>query len=223
MPTIECTPGAFNRRAFLMGSTGAIMGSMVPEVLPAFPLQQAGSRHIMGPVAGYSPLLGTLVSMMNWIRPTVIRAVEDLNQEELDYLYDSEANTIGALLLHLAATEVWYQRNTLGRRGFTAEERKEWRTASNLGAEARATIKGHPLDYYLSRLEEVDAWTLEEFRRRDDDWLAEVDPSFFDGQPTNNFAKWFHVVEHEGNHRGQITWLRKRLPGHEFADAVRGG
>ena len=102
--------------------------------------------------------------MMNWIRPTVIRAVRDLSQEDLDYLYDSEANTIGALLLHLAATEIAYQRGTLQRR-LTREVRREWRTASNLGAEARATIKGHPLDYYLSRLEEVHAWTLEEFRK----------------------------------------------------------
>ncbi len=166
-------------------------------------------------------MMGTLVSMMNWIRPSVAGAVRGLTQEELDTLYDSEANTIGALLMHLGGTEVSYQRGTLDRRDYTRTEMREWRVASNLGAEAREQIKGHPLDYYLTRLEEVRAKTLEEFRLRDDDWLAEVDQSFGWG-PTNNFAKWFHVVEHEANHRGQMTWLRKRLPGHEFANAVRG-
>jgi uncharacterized damage-inducible protein DinB len=26
----------------------------------------------------------------------------------------------------------------------------------------------------------------------------------------NNYFKWFHVVGHEINHRGQIRWLRSR-------------
>ena len=56
-------------------------------------------------------------------------------------------------------------------------------------------------------------------RERDDDWLAEESSG---NVVRNHFGMWFHVCEHEANHRGQITWLRKRLPGHEFADAVRG-
>ena len=31
--------------------------------------------------------------------------------------------------------------------------------------------------------------------------------------PTNNYAKWFHVCEHESNHNGQIKWIAGRLPG----------
>ena len=213
--------GAVDRRTFFMGSACAVAGVVLPQPLYSMPSQQGPNRHLLGPVEGYSPLMGTLVSMMNWIRPSVAGAVRGLTQEELDTLYDSEANAIGALLMHLGGTEVSYQRGTLGRRDYTRTEMREWRVASNLGAEAREQIKGHPVDYYLSRLEEVRAKTLEEFRLRDDDWLAEVDQSFGWG-PTNNFAKWFHVVEHEANHRGQMTWLRKRLPGHEFANALRG-
>ena len=36
---------------------------------------------------------------------------------------------------------------------------------------------------------------------------------FWGGQPANNYFKWFHVFEDEINHRGQIRWLCKRLPG----------
>ncbi len=39
----------------------------------------------------------------------------------------------------------------------------------------------------------------------DGKWLAKVDPLFFGGQPANNYAKWFHVIEHKANHRGQIA------------------
>ena len=82
-----------------------------------------------------------------------------------------------------------------------------------LGAEERKQIKGNNLDYYLSALQEVREKTLAEFKKRDDKWFAEVDPSFFGGKSTNHYCKLFHVCEHEANHRGLITLVRKRLPG----------
>jgi uncharacterized damage-inducible protein DinB len=75
---------------------------------------------------GFSPQLGRLVSMMNYVRSTTIAAVAGLGVDELDYLHDSRSNSIGALLLHI------------------------------------------------------------------------------------NYFKWFHVLSHEVNHRGQIRWLRTR-------------
>ena len=80
-----------------------------------------------------------------------------------------------------------------------------------LGAKGRQQIKGHNLEYYLKKLEDVRAYTLEEFAKRDDDWLMAVDEDWFWG-PTNNYCKWFHVCEHESNHNGQIKWLKSRLP-----------
>ena len=52
---------------------------------------------------------------------------------------------------------------------------------------------------------------LAEFRKRDDKWLATVvtEKDF----SANNYAKWFHVAEHESNHDGQIKFLKRRLPG----------
>jgi len=170
--------------------------------------------NIIGPVEGYSPQIGTLVSMLNWIRSSVIRAVKDLKPEELDFLLDSKANTIGALLMHLAATDTVYQDLTFYKLdGFSGDNKKKWGVAMGLGEEGRKQIKGNSLDYYLSALQEVREKTLAEFKKRDDKWFAEVDPSFFGDKPTNNYCKWFHVCEHEANHRGQIALIRKRLPG----------
>jgi hypothetical protein len=81
--------------------------------------------------------------------------------------------------------------------------------------EGRNQIKGNDLNYYLSLLAEVKEKTLFEFKKRDDKWFAEVDPSFFGKMPTNNFCKWFHVCEHEAIHREQIAVIRKRLPGRD--------
>ena len=154
--------------------------------------------------------------MLNWIRESVIRNVEGLTQADLDFLMDPKANTIGALLSHLAATDTIYQDLTFYKlKEFSDDNKKKWGVAMELGDEARKQIKGNNLDYYLSNMKEVREKTLAELKKRDDKWFQEVDPAFFGGKPTNNFCKWFHVCEHEANHRGQIALVRKRIPGKE--------
>jgi uncharacterized damage-inducible protein DinB len=208
-----------NRRKFLQATAITTVGA---GTLGLFPINSFGNPdpaddiNIIRPVKGYSPQIGILVSMLNWIRESVIRATKNLTQAELDFLVDAKSNSIGALLLHLAATDVVYQDLTFhGLKDFSETNKKKWGVAMSLGEEGRKQIKGNNLDYYLSALEEVRKKTLSEFKKRDDKWFAEVDPSFFGKMPTNNFCKWFHVCEHEANHRGQMTVIRKRLPGNE--------
>ena len=206
-----------NRRNFLRNATLVAAGSAGFSMLPldSFGNTNEGDNpNIIGPLQGYSPQIGVLVSMMNWIRESVIRAAKDLKPEELDFLMDPKANTIGAMLSHLAATETIYQDLTFYKlQDFSDANKKRWNVAMELGDEGRKQIKGNNLDYYLSALQEVREKSLTEFKKRDDKWLAEVDPHFFGNEPTNNYCKWFHVCEHEANHRGQITLVRKRLPG----------
>ncbi|HEU5166868.1 MAG TPA: DinB family protein [Chitinophagaceae bacterium] len=207
----------FNRRKFLQTTAMAAAGTASFNFIPlqnfAMPLA-SDEINIIHPVEGYSPQIGILVSMMTWMRASVLRAVEGLKQAELDFLMDPKANTIGALLMHLAATDTIYQDLTFNNlKDFSGENKKRFGVAMELGDEGRKQIKGNKLDYYLSTLQEVRDKTLAEFKKRDDKWFAEVDPAFFGGKPTNNFCKWFHVCEHEANHRGQITVIRKRLPG----------
>jgi uncharacterized damage-inducible protein DinB len=165
--------------------------------------------YLIGDVTGFTPQMGRLVSMMNHARHSTLSAVAGLGVEELDYLYDAESNSIGALLLHIAAAEVGYQNHTFHGRDSNEEERQEWGAALELGERSRREIRGHELDYYLNRLEQVRVKTLAELGRRDDQWLAE-ETSFGKGQRVNNYFKWFHVVGHEINHRGQIRWLQSR-------------
>ena len=145
--------------------------------------------------------------MMNYVRHTTITAVKDLTVRELDYLNNATGNSIGSLLLHIAAAEVGYQAATFYNRPLNEEEKHEWDRALALGEKARQEIKGHDLDYYLNKLEQVRAKTLWELAARDDQWLDEQ-TSFGDNR-INNYFKWFHVLTHEVNHRGQINMLRR--------------
>jgi uncharacterized damage-inducible protein DinB len=164
---------------------------------------------LISDLEGFAPQLGRLVSMMNYVRSTTVSAVAGSQLDELDYLHDSKSNSIGALLLHIAATEVGYQAATFDDRVLNEEERSEWGAAVELGEKARREVRGHGLDYYLGRLEQVRARTLAELARRDDGWL-ETRATMSGGQDVNNYFKWFHVLSHELNHRGQIRWLRTR-------------
>ncbi len=209
-----------NRRRFLQGSaaltTGlsALVGALsLPKTLEA----SDSNLNVFGPRTGYTPQLGTFVSILTWLREFngVITATEKLTTADLDHLIDSNANTIGALMLHLAATETYYQLNTFdGKKWDTWPDsvKKQWDAAMNLGDAGRKTIKGHDRDYYLNILQETRAKTLAEFAKRDDTWLMAIDKDWPWG-PTNNYCKWFHVCEHEAHHTGQIAFLRKRLPG----------
>ena len=171
--------------------------------------------YTIGPMKGYSPHIGTLVSMLNYNRQTIINAVQNLTMPELDFLIDAKANTIGALILHLGVVEKFYQVNTFeGRQDLNEQEKKEWNASLNLGDEGRTFIKGHEVKYYLDRITEVREKTLAEFKKKDDAWLLAVDPEWSKRRgPLNTYWKWFHVCEHESNHRGQISFLKGRLPG----------
>jgi uncharacterized damage-inducible protein DinB len=163
----------------------------------------------IGDIPGFTPQIGRVVSMLNYVRHTTLQAVAGLGVVELDYLHDSQSNSIGALLLHIAAAEAGYQVVTFDGRDLNAEERQQWGAALDLGERARDEIRGYELDHYLGRLEQVRAKTLAELGQRDDQWLDEH-TVFGSGQRVNNYFKWFHVIGHEINHRGQIRWLRSR-------------
>ena len=114
---------SINRKDFLKKSS--LLTASAGSIL-AFPTSAGASPHhmpqeginIIGPKAGYTPQIGTLVSMMDWMRAIILRPVMEMTVKDLDYLVDKNANTIGAMLWHLAATEKFYQLHTL--------EGKEW-------------------------------------------------------------------------------------------------
>lgn len=170
--------------------------------------------HEFGKREGYTDQISILVSMMDWMRATVLRSVEGMSQKELDFLLDKDSNSIGAMLMHLAATERFYQIDTftgIDKNSFSFNvDDDEWDAAGNLGDKGRVAFQKKPLNYYLDRLEEVREFSLNELKQRKDNWLMESTP-FFGNQPTNNYCKWFHVVEHESNHNGQIKFIRSRV------------
>src|ERR1700723_2624608 len=132
-----------NRRSFL-GRTAATLtagffGSLLP---PQAARADSPDLNILGPRPGYTPQVGTFVSMLTWMRDAngVLAATKGLTQADLDVLFDANANTIGALMLHLAATETYYGLHTFGGMKWDSWSdaiKKQWDPAMNLGDEGR--------------------------------------------------------------------------------------
>ena len=69
---------------------------------------------------------------------------------------------------------------------------------------------GRDLPAYLDDLARALEATLAALAERDDAWL---EAPLAAAPAMNAHWAWFHVAEDEINHRGQISWLRARLPG----------
>ena len=166
------------------------------------------------PITGYAPTIGRLVCMMTYARSTTLAAAQGLTMAELDHLQDETSNSIGALLAHCAAVERSYQILTFDERMLSAEENELMSAALKLGDDGRRSLRGSPLEHYLDALAAVRRVTLEGLAVRDDAWLER---SVTVAPRINAHFAWFHVAEDEINHRGQIRWLRARLPKREPA------
>lgn len=173
-------------------------------------LSSSGSfaQSTISPAKGYDHDIGNMVAMLENLRTRIIGSTQALNQEQTDFLLDEKANTTGAMIMHLAATEVYYQVYTFEGRGFNEEEKAKWEVALNLGDDARKEFVDQPISVYLEKWATVRAKTLELLKAKDDKWFAKKSEG---GQMNNHFA-WFHVMEHQANHMGQINMLHSRLP-----------
>jgi len=170
------------------------------------------------PIPGYTPTIGRLVGMLTYARNTTVAAVGGLTVAELDHLHDAHSNSIGALLAHIIVVERSYQVMTFEDRTLSAEENGGWSIALNLGAEGRRLLRGRSVEEYLEELMSVREVTLAHLAARDDAWL---DRSVVPAPRMNAHWAWFHVAEDEINHRGQIRWLRARLPHQDINDLDR--
>ena len=194
-PNTQVSRRTFVRQVSAVAVCTAAFSSLA-QPLRSGTLSMNSGVYSIGPMEGYSPQVGTLVSMLNYNRHTIISMVKSMTMTELDHLHDPNSNTIGALVMHLGATEKFYQINTFeGRQEFNDEEKKVWNAAMNLGDEGRAKIKGHDVKYYLDIIAEVRQKTLEELKKKDDQWLMVVDPKWSEKDaPLNTYGNGFMFV-----------------------------
>ena len=167
--------------------------------------------YILSGLEGYDSQIGKLVCTLNYVRHRTLSAVEGMSTDQINFLADPQGNTIAALLLHIAAIEYSYQISTFEHRALNDKEMQAFGAALELGERGRKEIKGKTLEYCQNILSKVREKTLAGLKDKDDDWLILVKP-FWQNLPANHHFMWFHVIEEEIYHTGQIGLLKRRLP-----------
>ncbi len=158
---------------------------------------------------GFDPKIGELISMLEHTRSVTMEELSGISREELDYVDGPGGNTIGSLLMHIAAIERIHQILSFDERDLTQDESDTWGKALNLGEEANKQYHGLGAAAYLEVLQEVRSVTLASFSRFSDQWLQE-ERKWGNGVSHNFHYIWYHVMEDEINHRGQIRLLRRK-------------
>lgn len=156
-----------------------------------------------------APRMGELISMLEYTRSVTLNDVVKLSVDELDYLPDEHSNSIGSLLLHMARVERYHQIVSFEQRDLTDEEMTLCEPGLSLGEEARKQIKQLPIDYYVNEFAQTRQVTLQHLKEKANNWLLKEEV-WDNGVTHNNYYLWFHVLEDEISHRGQIR-LMKRL------------
>jgi len=82
-------------------------------VLLLLPIILSHAQGELKSVEGYSPNIGRMVYMLEDLKDKIMQQVKDLDQSQVDFQYDANANSIGALIMHLVSTESYYQTATL--------------------------------------------------------------------------------------------------------------
>lgn len=181
-----------------------LMKQFILFLIMSLSICNARAQYMIEPEKGYTNDIGNIVAMLDDLKSRVTGIVSNLSQEQTDFLLDEDSNRIGAIILHLAATEVYYQKFTFEKRSLNEEESAQWDVAQQLGDTARTKLKGKPISYYLDLWDDVRKETKRLLKTKDDTWFKSKSKNM------NNHWAWYHVMEHQANHMGQIVMISKR-------------
>jgi uncharacterized damage-inducible protein DinB len=205
-------PMAQDARKLLLLSLPA--GSMVTGTLV-----RGGGSHmaewenrVITPLSATHPDLGRWLWAMEDTRARTKSAVEGVSQEDLDSTVPGVENSIGTLLYHIALIEADYLcDDILGMEDYFEDLRLLLQIPDRDDQGQLFGVTGVPLAEHLTRLdivrtrllEVMSSMTVEQFRR-----ARSLPQSSYDISP-----EWtlHHLMQHEGEHRGQIMAIREML------------
>jgi uncharacterized damage-inducible protein DinB len=165
------------------------------------------------PVSGHAPRIGLFLAQMEDVRTVTKRYIEDLKPEQLSWHPNPKVESIGTLLLHIAAVEFsWILEDIFGR-----PMGAEWEIAFPIRA-GMSQVSGQPLLYFSDKLDAVRGEVRSALATLTDADLDRViipqDSGVSAEEKPGYTIRWIlhHLVEHEAHHRGQIAVMKRLLP-----------
>lgn len=151
-----------------------------------------------------------LLGMFDDARATTLQRLENLSKEELHWQFASAWNSISVLLEHIIAASHYFRIWIFEKRMLSEKEEKKYRPGLDMGKYIPELIaKNKDLDYYIEELAASRKLMTEAISKLSkEDFFKKIDA--YDKETGSNLA-WifYHVVEDEVHHRGQISYIRK--------------
>jgi uncharacterized damage-inducible protein DinB len=150
-----------------------------------------------------------LLGMLKDARLTTIQSIEKLPDDLMDWQYDRDWNTVGALLSHIIAIEHFFRIEFVEGRPLTTTENDELLPALDMGEHIPKLRLKQPVQSYIDALHASRKMMVEAVKDVSfHDFSRKIDG--YDPQEGCNLA-WalYHMVEDEIYHRGQISLIKK--------------
>ncbi len=167
---------------------------------------------ILKPSPEFTPQIGLFVAQMEELRRETKRYVQDLSAEQLSWHPTPKVESMGTLLLHIAAVELsWIQEDILRQ-----PMDEEWRIAFPIRY-GTPQLTGESLAFYVEKLDAVRSQVRPMLQTlQDNDLERTITPldAAGDANRTEYSIRWilFHLIDHEAHHKGQIAQLKRLLP-----------
>jgi uncharacterized damage-inducible protein DinB len=171
------------------------------------------STRKIDPAPGFTPEIGRFVAMLEDTRRRTKRYVEGLTAKQLAWYSNDKVESIGTILLHIAAVEHSYIQEDIMRRPMG----EEWKIAFPIRF-GIPQITGKDLDYFTDQLDSVREDTRFVLNSLTDSDLKRIITPLDPGEPQNAQIQFsieyilYHLIGHEAHHRGQIAVQKRLLP-----------
>ncbi len=162
--------------------------------------------------SGFSSQLGRYVSLMEDVRRRTLEYIQALSTKQLSWFPNSKTESIGTLLLHIAAVEYSYIQEDIMKRPMG----EEWKMAFPIRFNI-PQITGKELSYFTDKLNAIRAESKRVLRGLNDGDLdmiiTPLEPAPGNGDISYSL-EWilYHLIEHEAHHKGQIALMKRLLP-----------
>jgi uncharacterized damage-inducible protein DinB len=169
-------------------------------------------KRTLEPIAGFSREIGFYLSSWGMIRAELREIVSDLSDEELARRISPGAHQIGGLILHIGEAESGWIHAIIAGKELDEEAKKfaHWYDTT----ETDFAEKGYGARDCIERIDKISEMSraiLTEFSDEDLEKLFAYERT--SGERAEVSLRWVlhHLIDHEANHKGQISMLRRLL------------
>ena len=164
--------------------------------------------QILEPLTDYEPLVGSWLSAFQDARRRTIETLEGLKPNIIDWPPPWSANTVNALLYHLAAIEAdWLFTDILEKSEFPPQIDELFPCDVHDADGNLTSVPGTSLEAHIQRLADMREYFMTAMRAINDRDFRRA-RKFPDYRVTPEWVI-YHLIQHEAEHRGQIMDLRE--------------